>query len=63
MPTTFGFVMMGLLVVLALVGVVLWVRQVKARRTDTSRRALREAPFDEESAGSHQAQRFQGPTG
>lgn len=61
MPTTFGLVTMGLLVVLALVGVVLWVRQVRARRTDTARRPVGEAPFEEESAASHQAQRVQGP--
>ncbi len=61
MATTFGIVMMGLLVLLAVVGVVLWARQVSARKARRTRRPTSEAPFEEESAASHQAQRFQGP--
>ena len=64
MATTFGLVMMGLLVLLALVGVLVWVRQIqsrKARRDPATRPPTSEAPFGAESASGHQAQRFQGP--
>ena len=64
MATTFGLVMMALLVLLAVVGLVLYVRQVharKARRDPAPRPTTSEAPFGAESAAGHQAQRFQGP--
>ena len=59
MPTVFGMVMLGVLLVGLVVGLVLWVRQVQRRRHPERRAVGRavgsEAPYDENRAAAEQA--------
>jgi uncharacterized membrane protein len=54
MPTVFGMVMLGVLLVGIVVGVVLWVRQVQRRRHPERRAIGHEAPYDENRAAAEQ---------
>jgi hypothetical protein len=55
MPTTFGVILMGLLLVGMVVGLVLWVRDASRRRGSTSTGAGDgSAPFDENRAAAEQ---------
>jgi hypothetical protein len=53
-PTTFGIIMLGVLVVGVVVAVVLWVRQVQHRRHPERRAVGPEAPYDENRAAAEQ---------
>ncbi len=54
MPTTFAFVLLGVLVVLAVVGVVMWARAAGRRGADDAGRSTHpEAPFSAEHAAEH----------
>jgi len=56
MPTTFGIVLMGVLVVGMVVGLVLWVRDVSRRRSHMAPRSSERAvPYDENRAAAEQS--------
>ena len=55
MPTTFGIVLMGVLVVGMVVGLVLWVRDVSRRRHTASRSSEGAVPYDENRAAAEQS--------
>ena len=54
MPTVFGMVMLGVLLVGLVVGLVLWVRQVQRRRHPERRGVGPEAPYDGNRAAAEQ---------
>ncbi len=55
MPTTFAFVLLGLLVVLAVAGVVMWARAASRRGSDTAGHSSHpEAPYSAEQAARFQ---------
>jgi len=56
MPTVFGMVVLGLLVVGTLVGLVLWGRYAtRDRKRDQQRRSGAEVPYDENRTAAEQA--------
>jgi hypothetical protein len=54
-PTTFGVIVLGLLVIGGVAGLVLWARGIQRRSSESKRHVGSEAPFDAEAAAARQA--------